>query len=106
MAEFKNVTVTQEANFYFEGKVTSRTLTFEDGSVKTLGIMLPGEYEFATAQYEVMDITKGSLDVKLPNSTEWMSIKDGETFEVEANSKFQVNVKEITDYCCSYLKDK
>ena len=103
MANFSNVSVAQEANFYFDGKVTSRTLTFADGSVKTLGIMMPGEYEFATAQYEVMDITAGELDVKLPGSTEWMSIKGGETFEVEANEKFQVNVKEVTDYCCSYL---
>jgi len=103
MAEFSNVTVSQAANFYFDGKVTSRTLTFADGSVKTLGIMMPGEYEFGTAQYEVMDITAGNLDVKLPGSNEWMSIKGGETFEIEANQKFQVNVKEVTDYCCSYL---
>jgi len=106
MAEFTNVMVTQEANFYFDGKVTSRTLTFEDGSVKTLGIMMPGEYEFGTAEYEIMDISAGELDVKLPGSDRFISIQGGETFEVPANSKFQVKVKAITDYCCSYLKDK
>lgn len=106
MAEFKNVTVTQEANFYFDGKVTSRTLTFADGSIKTLGIMMPGEYEFGTAEYEVMDISAGELDVKLPGSDSFMKIKGGETFDVPANSKFQVNVKTITDYCCSYIKGK
>jgi len=103
MTEFSNVTVNQEANYYFDGQVTSRTLTFSDGSVKTLGIMMPGEYEFGTSQYEVMDITQGELDVKLPDATEWMTIKSGETFEIEANKKFQVNVKKVTDYCCSYL---
>lgn len=106
MTEFKNVTVTKKANFYFDGKVTSRTLTFEDGSVKTLGIMMPGEYEFGTADHEIMDISSGELDVKLPNAQEWITIKAGETFEVEANSKFQVNVKTVTDYCCSYIKNK
>lgn len=106
MTEFKNVAVKQKANFYFDGKVTSRTLTFEDGSVKTLGIMMPGEYEFGTSEYEVMDISTGELDVKLPGSDKWMSIKAGETFEIEANKKFQVNVKTVTDYCCSYIKGK
>lgn len=37
MSEFQNVTVTREANIYFDGKVTSRKLSFEDGSIKTLG---------------------------------------------------------------------
>ncbi len=106
MAEFTNVTVTQAANIYFDGKVTSRTLTFADGSVKTLGIMMPGEYEFGTAEYEVMDIIAGELDLKLPGSDSFVSVKGGETFEVPANSKFQVNVKTITDYCCSYIKGK
>ncbi len=103
MAEFTNVTVTAEANFYFDGQVTSRTITFADGSVKTLGIMMPGEYEFGTSQYEVMDIMAGELDVKLPGEDSFMTIKGGETFEVPANEKFQVKVKSITDYCCSYL---
>jgi len=104
MTEFKNVTVAQAANFYFDGKVTSRTLTFEDGTTKTLGIMMPGEYEFAAADAEIMDITSGELDLKLPGSSEFVSIKGGEQFNVPANSKFQVKIKTITDYCCSYIK--
>ena len=46
MMQFKGVTVDKAANVYFDGKVTSRTVYFEDGSKKTLGIMMPGEYEF------------------------------------------------------------
>jgi uncharacterized protein YaiE (UPF0345 family) len=105
MTEFKNVTVAQAANFYFDGKVTSRSLTFEDGTTKTLGIMMPGEYEFGTAEAEIMDITSGELDVKLPGSDKFVLIKGGEKFNVPANAKFQVKVKTITDYCCSYIKD-
>ncbi|PHR55262.1 MAG: hypothetical protein COA44_11185 [Arcobacter sp.] len=104
MTEFKNVTATKAANFYFDGKVTSRTLTFEDGTTKTLGIMMPGEYEFGTADAEIMEITSGELDVKLPGSDKFISIKGGEQFNVPANAKFQVNIKIITDYCCSYIK--
>ena len=32
MSEFKNVTVVKKANVYFDGKVTSRTVVFGDGS--------------------------------------------------------------------------
>ena len=100
---FKNVSVELSGNSYFDGAVTSRTIHFEDGSKKTLGFMLPGEYEFGTDKAELMEITSGELDVKLPASSEWISIKGGESFNVPANSKFQLNVKNITDYCCSYL---
>ena len=49
MSQFNNVSVVKLANVYFEGKVTSRAVLFEDGTKVTLGIMLPGEYEFGTA---------------------------------------------------------
>ena len=103
MKQFKNVTVELEGNSYFDGAVTSRTVNFQDGSRKTLGFMLPGEYEFGTAAAELMEITSGELDVKLPGSSEWITVKGGGAFNVPADSKFQVKVKMITDYCCSYL---
>ena len=103
MKTFENVTVELEGNSYFDGAVTSRTVNFTDGSKKTLGFMLPGEYEFGTDAAELMEITSGELDVKLPNAMEWISVKGGESFNVPAKSKFQVNVKTVTDYCCSYL---
>ncbi len=103
MKSFENVSVELAGNSYFDGAVTSRTVNFEDGSKKTLGFMLPGEYEFGTAAAELMEITSGELEVKLPESDAWVSIKGGESFNVPANSKFQVKVSSITDYCCSYL---
>lgn len=103
MAEFKNVTLVKKANIYFDGKVTSRTIIFQDGSRKTLGIMLPGEYEFGTASREIMEILAGDLAILLPGAKEWKTIKAGDAFEVPAQSKFGLNVKSITDYCCSYI---
>ena len=102
--EFKNVTVVKKANIYFDGKVTSRTVVFPDGSKKTLGIMFPGDYEFSTAEKEIMEILAGNLDIMLPGATGWVSIKEGEAFEVPAQSKFSLKVKRLTDYCCSYVK--
>jgi uncharacterized protein YaiE (UPF0345 family) len=104
MMEFKDVTIVKKANIYFDGKVTSRTVLFPDGSKKTLGIMFPGDYEFGTAEKEIMEILVGNLDVMLPGSTGWVTFKEGEFFEVPAQSKFSLKVKSLTDYCCSYVK--
>ena len=103
MSEFENVSVVREANVYFDGKVTSRSVVFQDGSRKTLGIMLPGEYEFGTEDKELMEILSGKLEVHLPNK-EWINVKGGESFEVPANSKFQLKIEAITDYVCSFIK--
>lgn len=104
MDEFSNVTVKKKANVYFDGKVTSRTVIFADGTKKTLGVMLPGEFEFNTADKEIMEIMSGELDVLLPGEGSWRAIRGGETFEVPANSKFGLRVKTLTDYCCSFMK--
>jgi uncharacterized protein YaiE (UPF0345 family) len=104
MQEFKNVTVVKKANVYFDGKVTSRTVLFPDGTKKTLGIMMPGDYEFGTAEREIMEILAGKLEILLPGVREWKKIQAGESFEVPANSKFKLKIIELTDYCCSYLK--
>jgi purine/pyrimidine-nucleoside phosphorylase len=104
MSEFKNVTVVKKSNIYFDGKVTSRTIIFPDGSKKTLGIMFPGDYEFGTAEKEIMEILAGNLDVMLPGAAGWATFKAGDVFEVPAQSKFSLKVKSLTDYCCSYVK--
>ena len=104
MSEFKNVTVIKKANVYFDGKVTSRTIVFSDGSRKTLGVMLPGEYEFNTAEKEIMEILSGEMEVLLPGESGWKTIKGGESFEVPPQSRFGLKVKSVTDYCCSFVK--
>jgi len=104
MSEFKNVTVVREANVYFDGKVTSRTVLFGDGSKKTLGVMLPGEYEFGTGDKEIMEIFSGDLDVLLPGEKAWKTIAGGQSFEVAANAKFKLKVRKLSDYCCSFIK--
>lgn len=103
MSQFDNVSIVKEANIYFEGKVTSRTVLFADGTKKTLGIMLPGEYEFGTSQEEIMEILGGKLDVLLPGENEWKTFTGGSSFRVPGNSGFKLKVQEVTDYCCSYI---
>lgn len=102
MSQLENVTLIKQANVYFDGNVTSRTAILEDGTKKTLGIMLPGEYEFSTALKEEMEILAGHLEYKLTGE-EWKTIEGNGIFYVPANDKFQLKVHTVTDYCCSYI---
>jgi uncharacterized protein YaiE (UPF0345 family) len=103
MTQFENVTAIKKANLYFDGKVSSRTILFADGTKKTLGIMMPGEYEFGTDKAEIMEIMAGELDVLLPGKSEFETFVAPVSFDVPANSKFSLKVKTLTDYCCSYI---
>ena len=103
MAEIKNITIKKEANIYYDGKVTSRTITLNNGDTQSLGIMLPGEYTFGTDLAEIMEIMSGELEIKLPNE-QWKTLNTPETFNVPSNSSFELKIKTVTDYCCSYIK--
>ena len=105
MSEFNNATIARKANFYFDGQVTSRTVTLADGERITLGIMMPGEYRFDTAARELMEIQAGRVEVLLPGESEWRSVAADENFKVPANAGFDIKVLEVTDYCCSYFSD-
>jgi purine/pyrimidine-nucleoside phosphorylase len=104
MSQLENVNLVKEANVYFNGKVTSRTAILQDGTKKTLGIMLPGEYEFSTSLKEEMEILAGTLEFKLPDQ-DWQTIEGSGIFYVPANDKFQLKVHSVTDYCCSYIME-
>ena len=103
MSKFTNVNVVKAANVYFDGKVTSRTVEFPDGSKKTLGIMLPGEYEFKTGKPELMEIMAGEMTVLLPGEKDWRKIAGGQSFEVKGNSAFKLKVTVVSDYICSFM---
>jgi uncharacterized protein YaiE (UPF0345 family) len=100
--KFENVTILKKANIYFDGKVTSRNVLFSDGTRKTLGFMMPGEYEFNTAAPETMELLNGRMEVLLPGGTGWQTFNTGETFDVPANSSFRLKLQVPVDYCCSY----
>ncbi len=102
MSTIENATIVKAANIYYDGKVTSRTVNLSDGTTQSLGIMLPGEYTFGTNEAEIMEMLSGELDIKLPGE-EWKTLITPETFNVPANSSFDLKIKTVTDYCCSYI---
>lgn len=104
MSEFNDVTVIKAANIYFDGKVTSRTVKFADGTHKTLGIMMPGDYSFNTDAAEIMEVLNGSMTIRLAGEDDWQTYAAGTQFEVPANSSFDLKISEVADYCCSYIK--
>jgi purine/pyrimidine-nucleoside phosphorylase len=99
---FENVTIIRKANVYFDGRVTSRTVLFADGTRKTLGIMMPGEYEFGTDAREVMEVLGGEMRVLLPGAADWQVFAAGQAFDVPASSSFKLVIDGVADYCCSY----
>lgn len=103
MTKLENISMIKEANVYFDGNVTSRAITLADGTRQTLGVMQPGEYTFDTNEAEIMEMMSGELDVKLPGE-EWKTLHTPETFNVPANSSFDLKVKTVTDYCCTYIE--
>jgi len=103
MSKFENVEVIKKANVYFDGGVTSRTINFADGSMKTLGVIQPGEYEFNTGKKEIMEMLGGNVEVLLAGSNDWLAYGEGDTFEVPANSSFRIKSNGLADYCCSFV---
>lgn len=90
-----------KVNEYFDGKVKS--IAFQGEQLPaTVGVMAPGDYEFGTSQREVMTVISGVLTVKLPGSEAWQTFAQGASFEVAANQKFQLQVKQDTAYLCTY----
>jgi len=88
-------------NNYFDGKVASIGLQTSTLPA-TVGVMDIGEYQFGTQQHEVMTVISGALCVKLPGHDLWQDFNAGDSFEVAANTSFDVKVSVQTAYFCTY----
>ncbi len=88
-------------NEYFGGTVKS--LAYESAEGKsTIGVIEEGEYEFGTSMHETMKVIEGELFALLPNSSDWISFKQGESFEIDANQSFKVRAENQCAYLCKY----
>ena len=103
MSQFNSVSVVSRANVYFDGKCVSHSITLEDGSKKSLGVILPATLTFNAGAPEIMESVAGSCRVKLAGEHEWKSYSAGESFKVPANSSFDIEVlDEPYHYVCHY----
>ena len=101
--QFDNVSVVSKANIYFDGKVISHTILFNDSTKKTVGLIYPGTYKFNTGAPEKMEIIAGICSVKLSGETTWKTYEAGTFFKVSGDSFFEITVDTgISEYICSF----
>jgi uncharacterized protein YaiE (UPF0345 family) len=101
-SSIENITITTQANIYFDGKCVSHSITFADGSKKTVGVLLPATLTFNTGAPEIMECVAGSCDYKLAGSPDWVKSVGGEKFSVPGNSSFEIRVTESYHYICHF----
>ena len=102
--QFQNVTAIAKANVYFDGRVVSHTILLPDGAKKTLGLIYPGAFHFGTGKAERMEITAGACRVKIDGDTTARDYAAGTSFDVAANSGFDIEITDgICEYVCSFL---
>ncbi|WP_260261119.1 pyrimidine/purine nucleoside phosphorylase [Vibrio intestinalis] len=89
-------------NVYFEGNVQSLGFS-QQSDESSIGVMAPGEYTFGTSAPEKMTVVKGALVVKREGEADWVTYRDGESFNVTGNSSFDLKVELATAYLCEYL---
>jgi uncharacterized protein YaiE (UPF0345 family) len=103
MSQFDNVSVTKQANVYFDGKCVSHSIQLADGTKKSVGVILPATLTFSTGAAEIMEGVGGSCRVKLKGESEWKTYSAGESFNVPGNSSFDIEVTgEAYHYVCHY----
>ena len=102
MAQFDNVSIIKQANVYFDGRCVSHTIQFADGSKKTLGVILPSSLTFNTGAPEVMEGVGGSCRVRLKGQSDWKTYAVGQSFDVPANSSFEIACDEPYHYVCHF----
>ena len=85
--QISNITVTTQANVYFDGKCISHGITYLDGTKKSVGVILPGTLTFNTGVAEIMECVAGSCEYRLAGSDVWVKSSAGEKFNVPGNSK-------------------
>ena len=100
-----NISVTTQANVYFDGKCVSHGITLADGTKKSVGVILPATLTFNTGAPEIMECVAGACEYKLAGSDSWVKSSAGEKFSVPGNTKFDIRVAagfEAYHYICHF----
>ena len=97
-----NVSVTTQANVYFDGKCVSHGITLADGTRKSVGVVLPSELTFNTGAPDIMECVAGECIYRLAGSEEWLTSRPGQSFKVAGNSSFDIRVTGAYHYICHF----
>ena len=102
MSQFDNGSVGKKANVYFDGKCISHTVTFADGTRKTIGVIFPSLLTFNTGAPEIMELNAGTCRIRIKGEGEWKTYSGGQEFAVPGNSSFDIETLEMLDYVCHF----
>ncbi|WP_019673199.1 pyrimidine/purine nucleoside phosphorylase [Psychrobacter lutiphocae] len=102
---YDQVSVIKLATVTYDGRCSSHTVLFEDGSKKMLGVILPCDetvraYEFETHTSERMEIISGECEVKISGEEEYSYYREGQAFLVAGDSRFSLRTDQIVQYIC------
>ncbi len=100
--QLAGATVATQANVYFDGKCVSHSLSWPDGTKKSVGVILPATLTFSTGAPEIMECVGGSCEYQLDGSDTWVKVGLGEKFSVPGNSRFDIRVAEVFHYICHF----
>jgi len=100
--QFDDATVLTRANIYFDGKCVSHTVLLADGSRKTIGVIFPSALVFGTGAPETMELQSGACRIRRAGSSAWESYGAGDSFHIDGDSSFDIEVAETVDYVCHY----
>lgn len=100
--KFDHVSVVKKSNVYFDGQCVSHTVQFENGTKKTLGVILPSDQvlTFEAHVPERMEIISGECRVWMGESEEAELFRAGQSFYVPGESMFKIQAQEVLDYVC------
>ena len=90
-----------KTNEYFDGKVKSIAFQGQEKPA-TVGVMAAGDYVFNTAEKEKMTVITGELIIRLAADADAKSYVAGQSFDVVADSSFDVTVPADCAYLCEY----
>jgi purine/pyrimidine-nucleoside phosphorylase len=94
--------IATQANVYFDGKCVSHSVTFPDGTKKSVGVVLPATLTFKTGAPEIMECVGGACEYRLAGSETWNKSSAGEKFSVPADSSFDIRVADAYHYICHF----
>ncbi len=100
--QLDGVTVTTQANVYFDGKCVSHSIQLADGTKKSVGVVLPSQLTFKTGAPEIMECVAGGCEYKLAGGNAWVTSGPGEKFSIPGNSSFDIRVAEAYHYICHF----
>ena len=79
-----------------------QSLMYNGQKSLSVGIMIPGEYEFGSMNKEITTVTSGKIEVWVEGSKEWHTYLQDEKFTIPEHKNFKFRTDEVSSFLCFY----